>query len=41
MEQNGPVPVSYEAKSKKHIHLGAFVFKVSDKNWMEVWIKFA
>ena len=39
MEKNGPVRVSYEAKSKNPIDVGTFVFTVSLKLYMEVCIK--
>ena len=39
MEKNGPVRVSYEAKSKNPIDVGTFVFTVSVKLYMEVCAK--
>ena len=39
MEKNGPVRVSYEAKSKDPIDVGTFVFTVSVKLYMEVYVK--
>ena len=39
MEKNGPVRVSYAAKSKDRIDVGTFVFTVSVKLYMEVCVK--
>ena len=38
MEKNGPVRVSYEAKSKNPIDVGTFVFTVSVKLYMEICV---